>query len=302
METFLSQPFGPTRYVSFLCFSCSSFFVFPSLLVFAFYFSLYLFAFLFPNQVLEEYKKRYPEEELPDFLRLNLVCWINKINFDPHRFRDHVKDNAIRTYLRAPKKAALFESKRFCKLISLNNRNYLIMSEVNKTSNSKHQTRSLRERRRQQIQCFRQRHRRCSLLLPGDHCCHLFVFDMLILIMLIILIRSQVCSSSSEHRAWLGLALYPRSRQHCRLTICRWFGWIWQIVWDNNIQISNVILRRGALSTNVLRQRQWWSFGRHCIENHIVYGCHYKLNRFLRWVVCLASSLDSVSYQVKNIK
>ena len=135
METFLSQPFGPTRYVSFLCFSCSSFFVFPSLLVFAFYFSLYLFAFLFPNQVLEEYKKRYPEEELPDFLRLNLVCWINQINFDGHQFRDHVKDNAIRTYLRAPKKAALFESKRFCKLLSLNYRNYPI-----KVKKKKHQT------------------------------------------------------------------------------------------------------------------------------------------------------------------
>ena len=81
-----------------------------------------LFLFVFPNQVLEEYKKRYPEEELPDFLRLNLVCWINLINFDRHQFRDHVKDNAIRTYLRAPKKAALFESKRFCKLVPLNNR------------------------------------------------------------------------------------------------------------------------------------------------------------------------------------
>ena len=135
METSLSQPFGPTRYESFLCFSYFSFFVFPSLLVFAFYFSLYLFAFLFPNQVLEEYKKRYPEEELPDFLRLNLVCWINQINFDGHQFRDHVKDNAIRTYLRAPKKAALFESKRFCKLLSLNYRNYPI-----KVKKKKHQT------------------------------------------------------------------------------------------------------------------------------------------------------------------
>ena len=136
------------------------------------------FVFVFPNQVLEEYKKRYPEEELPDFLRLNLVCWINLINFDRHQFRDHVKDNAIRTYLRAPKKAALFESKRFCTLVPLNNRNYLIVSEVNKTLNSKHQTRSLWERGRQQIQCIWQRHRRCSLLLPGHHCCHLFVFDM----------------------------------------------------------------------------------------------------------------------------
>ena len=48
------------------------FLFFPSLLVLVFY--LYLFEFLFPIQVLEEYKKRYPEEELPDFLRLNLVC------------------------------------------------------------------------------------------------------------------------------------------------------------------------------------------------------------------------------------
>ena len=103
-------------------------------------------------------------------------------------------------------------------------------------------------------------------------------FSIIIKIMLIILNRSQVCSSSSEHKAWLGLASYPRSRQHSRLTICRWFGWIWQIVWDNNIQISNLILRRGALSTNVLRQRRWWSFCHHCVEIHIVHGCHYKLN------------------------
>ena len=128
----------------------------------------------------------------------------------------------------------------FFQLVPLNNRNYLIMSEVNKTLNSKHQTRSLWERGRQQVQCIWQRHRRCSLLLPGHHCCHLFVVDMFTTlskcspslqessssvvtpstfgimkkIMFIIMNRSQVCSSSSEHKAWLGLASYPRSRQH----------------------------------------------------------------------------------------
>ena len=41
METFLSQPFGPTRYVLCFSFSCfSPFFLFPSLLVFAPNFSL----------------------------------------------------------------------------------------------------------------------------------------------------------------------------------------------------------------------------------------------------------------------
>ena len=142
METFLSQPFGHTRYVGF-CVSLVPPFLYFHLFLYWSFFSLYLFfllfclrfVFVFPNQVLEEYKKRYPEEELPDFLRLNLVCWINQINFDRHQFRDHVKDNAIRTYLRAPKKAALFESKRFCKLVPLNDRSYLIMTEVNKISN-----------------------------------------------------------------------------------------------------------------------------------------------------------------------
>ena len=146
------------------------------------------------------------------------------------------------------------------------------MTGVNKTLNSKDQTRSLRERGRQQIQCIWQRHRRCSFLLPGHHCCHLFVFDMLILIMLIILIRSQVYSSSSEHKAWLGLASYPRSRQHCLF--------VDDLASDNKIQISNLIMRRGALSTHVLRQRRWWSFCHNCVENHIVCGCHYKLNHF----------------------
>ena len=60
----------------------------------------------------------------------------------------------------------------------------------------------------------------------------------------------------------VGCSAQARFRQHWCLAICIWFGWVWQILYryqtltvsDNKIQISILILRRGALPS----QTQQW--------------------------------------------
>ena len=69
---------------------------------------------IWSDQVISEYKKSYPEEELPGFLRLGftfIIIYNSVTNKVITLLRPHVKDNSKRKYLQKTKTQAIFEGK-----------------------------------------------------------------------------------------------------------------------------------------------------------------------------------------------
>ena len=78
--------------------------------------------------------------------------------------------------------------------------------------------------------------------------------------MWVFLLDSRSRKITNPRMLWLIKIEEAVHRQHCRFTICIWFGWVWQILYQTTrFQISILILRRGALSSGPWWWwRRWW--------------------------------------------